>query len=136
MTFFEKSKFFIKFALRDIECGHHSGFRPCCIFCYAILDNLSSCGQKKFHDRRRYLNRLVVAFRGLEFGYIPCPLCWFRSPIVVRSCQNNRQPHYFNFTSRKDVDKFINSRGITKLYRNFRKIDRLLRLIKIELPED
>ena len=102
ISMWTKIKVFTKHALRDIECGHHSGFRPCCIFCYAILDNLSSMHRRQFADGRRLIQRVIARYRCVRYGFIPCPVCLFRKPVKVKRCIPGPTNHRWNFLTADD----------------------------------
>lgn len=135
ITTWTKAKVFAKFALRDIECGHHSGFRPCCIFCYAILDNLSTIHKRRFNNGRRYVQRIISRVRKLHFGYIPCPICLFREPVKVLRCKAGEPEHRFNFISGREMMIYNLLKDENPVHEGLRKIDQFMDRILKEKDE-
>lgn len=65
--------------LRNIQCGIHSGFKPCCIAFFSLVAE-PLYELKRFELARKIRERLVP--RKLNKGYIPCPLCIYRGSFV------------------------------------------------------
>lgn len=123
----DKAILFTKFALRDIQCGHHSGFKPCCIFFFAILDNASHFHKQRFYTWRRYANRIVSQLRGKKFGYIPCPVCLFGEPVKVLSCKRELESHTWDFATDEDFNDYHSMRDNTEMSLNLDLINRLFK---------
>lgn len=130
-----RAKICIKFALRDIQCGYHSGFRPCCIFCYSILDNLSTLDKRRFSNGRRYVQRVFSRLRKLHFGYIPCPICLFRKPVKVLRCKPHDESHWLNFLTDEEVEIFNNLKEQYPLHDGLQRVDNYLDKILGERDE-
>lgn len=122
----------IKQSLVDFECGNHSGFKPCCIFCFAVLDNLSHLNNSTFYSYRRYINRIVSVLLDKDYKYIPCPVCLFFDPVELKKCK--RVDHKFT-VSVSDWDNLHGSyqefaSKMSNIEYNLHKIDRIFEILE------
>jgi hypothetical protein len=133
MTKLRRLQLFLKCLATDIECGSHSGFKPCCVFCFSVLDNISFFIVKgHFYHYRRLINRLVSRIRHKNFHYIPCPYCvLLTDPVEVLNCRDVN--HKLRYSDTEAVD--IQSLGdIQTLYERLIKIDKIMDIILDEKP--
>ena len=79
----------IQEAKYNIVCGHHSGFKPCCIVWYTFIWSpvrVKGYGNKQLNwICQKYFN--AIPYR---FTYIPCPRCLYaRKSIQMKYCTCN-----------------------------------------------
>jgi len=72
--------------LDSIRCGFYSGIPKCCILWYESIWYLWI----RLGRRIRKIENLRIKYvyaRGLNFEYIPCPLCLLRKNVVsIKKC--------------------------------------------------
>lgn len=79
-------EFNLNFLPRSVECGTHSGFRPCCIAFFVTSWMWLSAA-----ERSRYWTTIDRRAREVP-GYVPCPTCVARKRFVrVKSCGCSRK---------------------------------------------
>lgn len=128
---FKKVKAAVKQAKADLECGKHSGFKPCCIFCYVILDNVSRAHNFRFYHYRKLLNRVILNYRKKidSYGYIPCLMCVWLTPVQVKKCEREDHKHRVTHADWDDLygsyQEFADRNST--LYSDLRKIDQLFK---------
>lgn len=137
MKLLKKIQACIKQARADIECGTHSGFKPCCIFCFAILDNISVMNNATFYTWRRVMNHAISTWRNDSgHGYVPCPVCLFRAPVPVKNCRSWQ--HSFRMTKEDWSDmhgSFINYRNMINNISNKQiKVKKIIKILKDNKP--
>lgn len=74
--------------LTDIQCGLHSGFKPCCISFFILISSPLHDMEAK-HPWAKKLRDKLVRF-DLNIDYIACPLCVHRKSFVkVKDCPSS-----------------------------------------------
>lgn len=70
---------------KNIKCGHHSGFKPCCIAWYSTIWQVII---RYPEVRNEYIKFVKTGFAGKGHpGYIPCPKCSIKEDFVkVKDC--------------------------------------------------
>lgn len=70
---------------KNIKCGHHSGFKPCCIAWYSTVWQTII---KHPRIRKTYIRFIRSSFpKDGHPGYIPCPKCTLKRDFVkVEDC--------------------------------------------------
>lgn len=88
--------------LKDIKCGNHSGFKPCCVSWYVTAWQLIIQNPEL---RENYHKLAKLRFKDQSPGYIPCPRCIFKADFTqVKKCNCRSKLEKFG-RSEKTWDK-------------------------------
>lgn len=122
-----KLKLYLRSIPHHLECGHHSGFRYCCVFDYSVIDNFNHFFFPRIYRSKRYVNKVITRLRGKDFRYIPCPICMVaRAPRETLSCADKK--HRFLMPMHQ-LKRTVNWGSFDILSKNLKKIEAVMNVL-------